>query len=63
MSRLAANIKCRYFSLKFEFDFRKNVPKAEKPIKRKTEEFYYLLNFVDILLTFCLESGRNNVAG
>jgi hypothetical protein len=39
---------------------------GQKPKKLKIERFKNLIirpNFVDILLTFCLESGKNKVAG
>jgi len=39
---------------------------GQKPKKLKIQRFKKLIirrNFVDILLTFCLESGKNKVAG
>ena len=33
--QLAANVKCGHFDFNSEFGFRKNGPKAEKPVNRE----------------------------
>jgi len=48
----AANTECGYFNFEYEFDFRKNVPIAEKTIKRKAEDFNYLTEFYCYFIDF-----------